>query len=104
MLDKLFSSDPILSRVQDNVDKALRGISGRVDSTEAGAYSPSYFDATITGATVVINHGLGRVPTGWYIVDLDVQVTIYRTAWDSTTLTLSKGPYIGNPTIKVAVF
>lgn len=41
------------------------------------------------GVNTVITHGLGRVPIGWFMTDLDARTTyIYRVAWDIRELTL----------------
>jgi len=42
------------------------------------------------GANVVINHGLGRQPIGFHVVDADGNTSVYRTAApDSTQITLT---------------
>lgn len=42
----------------------------------------------LSGDTILL-HGLGRQPLGWFIVDLADDVTVYRSAWSTTTLTLN---------------
>ncbi len=43
----------------------------------------------INGVTVV-NHLLGRIMMGWFIIDIDAAATIYRSApFSTTTLTLT---------------
>lgn len=37
---------------------------------------------------LVISHSLGRVPTGWFVVDNTADVTIWRTAWTNNSITL----------------
>lgn len=37
---------------------------------------------------VAIPHRLGRTPQFWIILDIDTQATVWRAAWDSTSLTL----------------
>jgi len=50
----------------------------------------------------VINHGLGRVPTGWIIMDINAASVIYRNAaFNATTLTLNSSAIA---TIKLGVF
>lgn len=50
----------------------------------------------------VINHGLGRVPTGWIIMDINAAATIYRSAaFNVTTLTLNSSAIA---TIRLGVF
>ena len=43
-----------------------------------------------TGATV-INHGLGRQPQIWVICDQNTNTTVWRTAWNSSSITLEAG-------------
>ncbi len=41
------------------------------------------------GASVVINHGLGRVPTEWAVTDVvDGYPSFKRTSWDARTIVL----------------
>lgn len=40
------------------------------------------------GVPVAIAHGLGRTPTGWFLVDQPTNSVVWRTAWDATNLTL----------------
>lgn len=41
----------------------------------------------------IIDHRLGRQPQGWIITDLNANVTLYRSEWSPTTLTLvASGP------------
>ena len=50
----------------------------------------------------VINHGLGRVPTGWIILDVNAAAVIYRNAaFNATTLTLNSSAIA---TIRLGVF
>jgi len=50
----------------------------------------------------VINHGLGRVPTGWIIMDINAAATIYRSAaFNVNTLTLNSSAVA---TIRLGVF
>jgi hypothetical protein len=57
--------------------------------------------ALATGQTV-INHKLGRVPQGWFIVDINGAATIYRSApFNELTLTLTSS---GTVTVKIGVF
>ncbi len=45
--------------------------------------------ALANGATV-FNHGLSRMPVGWYITDVDGSAVIYRSApFNKSTLTLT---------------
>ena len=41
--------------------------------------------------SVVLFHRLGRLPTEWWIVDVDGDHAVYRTAWDENSLTLYNG-------------
>jgi hypothetical protein len=36
-----------------------------------------------------ISHPLQRIPQGWIIVDRNSAATVYRTAWDSRTISLT---------------
>lgn len=55
----------------------------------------------ITGANV-INHGLGRMMLGWFIIDLQDAATIYRSQpLNSSTLTLTSNI---DATVSIGVF
>jgi len=50
----------------------------------------------------VINHLLGRTPQGWFIVDVNAAVQIYRSAaFNSSTLTLNSS---GTATVSLFVY
>lgn len=52
--------------------------------------------------TNVINHLLGRVQQGWFVLDINGAVTIYRSApFNNLTLSLSSS---GNVTVSIGVF
>lgn len=46
-----------------------------------------------------VSHPLQRTPLGWIIVDRDSGATVYRTAWDSRTISLT-----ASGTIKLQVW
>jgi hypothetical protein len=43
---------------------------------------------TLAVGSRTVSHGLGRIPTGWRVIDIDAAATIYRSAWTDKTLTL----------------
>ena len=54
-----------------------------------------------TGANI-INHGLGRRPLGWSILDITSAATVYRSApFNPTTLTLTASAPVN---LKIGVF
>ncbi len=55
----------------------------------------------ISGATV-INHKLGRMQQGWFLLDVNAAATIYRSgAFNSKTLTLTSDAAV---TVNIGVF
>ena len=55
----------------------------------------------INGATV-INHKLGKMQQGWFIVDQNAAASIYRSApFNTTTLTLTSNAAV---TVSIGVF
>ena len=56
----------------------------------------------IAGQEDSLTHGLNRVPNGWRLIDVDYPARIARTAWDTTTITLSSD--VSPVTIKIEVF
>lgn len=47
-------------------------------------------NAVVTNAAqgTIINHGLGRIPLGWFATDKTAAGDIWRLAWDDRTVTL----------------
>lgn len=55
----------------------------------------------IDGSTV-INHGLGQLQQGWFLIDIDGAATIYRSQpFSTTTLTLVSSAAV---TVSIGVF
>lgn len=47
-------------------------------------------NVVLINGTTIINHGLGRMMLGWFIVDINAAATIYRSApFNATTITLT---------------
>lgn len=44
--------------------------------------------ATLSAGSNLVAHHLGRTPRGWVITDISAGITLYRSAWDATHLTL----------------
>lgn len=84
-LDHVRTDDQDLNRIQGNITKAfasLRGpfINGKLIQV-----------ALTSGQDNPITHNLGRLPVLWVICDQDTNSAVWRTAWDSKTLTLRCG-------------
>lgn len=43
---------------------------------------------TLAVGSRTVQHGLGRTPAGWRIIDIEAAATVYRSAWTEKTLTL----------------
>jgi hypothetical protein len=57
---------------------------------------------SVTSGSNVINHKLGRTQQGWFIVDINAPVTLYRSQpFNDLTLTLTSS---GSAVISLAVF
>lgn len=55
----------------------------------------------VASTPLAIAHGLGSVPTGWFLVDVNAQATVWRTAWTNQTITLESS---ANATISIWVY
>lgn len=75
--------DRTLSQFQDNVATILQPLSKNaiIDGT--------FVDVTLISGSNTVNHTLGRVPLGFIITSRDSAATVYNTAWDSTTVSLT---------------
>lgn len=91
------SDDRILSMLQTKWASILNPVLGNpINSANllAGVHLAS-------GVTVV-NHGLDRLPQGWFVVDINGAATIYRSAaFSPITLTLTSSAAV---TVSLAVF
>jgi len=51
--------------------------------------------ALVAGVPKVVTHklslGTAKVPNGWAITDIDVNGSVFRVAWDATTITIQSG-------------
>jgi hypothetical protein len=86
-------SDPVLTRWKAQLDPII-----------AKPLNSSNFlqNITLNNGTTVINHGLGRIQQGWFLVDSNAAVTPYRSAaFNALTLTLTSG---AAATISLIVF
>lgn len=92
---KINVKDRDLSQVQDNVAQILQPLSKKalLDGVQ--------IEATVALGSNKISHTLQRKPLGWIVVDADAAVTLYRTAWDTTFLTLTAS---GSATITLWVY
>lgn len=77
------TADKDLSTVQSNVGQILNKV------VKVSILDGTQIEADLASGANIINHGLGRTPQGWIVVDRDSAATVYRTAWDSATLSLT---------------
>jgi hypothetical protein len=62
----------------------------------------TYQTVELSAATpTILSHRLGVTPLGWEVVDKDAAANIWRTAWDTKTITLIAD---NSCTIKLKVF
>lgn len=72
-----------LNQVQSNLATALQPV-----------FTSPFFegqfanDISLISGTTVVQHGLGRQLTGWFVTDIDGAATIYSTGKTDSTLTL----------------
>jgi len=95
--------DPVIETTYQN-ELNIEGLQNEVDALQA---LPLNQMTVLNGVVLavgnnVINHGLGRVPTGWIIMDINAAAVIYRNAaFNATTLTLNSSAIA---TIRLGVF
>lgn len=86
----------IISEVNKNADETSR----------AAAKQPLLNGLIVTGISVTavsaaFNHGLGRQPQGWFIVDKQADVNVWRTNWSNRTINLVGD---ANATVSIYIF
>lgn len=87
-LKKIQTGNRELQQMQQNSDETFQQVGGC--PLVRGQWIRGVV-ANAAPAETVINHRLGRQPEGWTVTDVTSAVAaplIYRTGWDSKTLTL----------------
>lgn len=59
------------------------------------------FDVTINTTDTVIDHGLGIVPNGWFLLDKQANTDVWRVSWTNRQIVLRASAQV---TIKLWVF
>jgi len=72
---RVYSEDRQQSLTQDYINRASQFLLNRIAIKDA-----SIIEATITTSDTVIQHGLGRNPIGYLIIDRDAAQTVYTSA------------------------
>lgn len=89
--------DHDLQRVQDSVQEAVDGLTA--NPMLAGKILQDIeLDGTDDEA---VAHGLGRVPSGWQIVDRSSDARVWRVSWDKTQIVLRASAAV---TVSIYVF
>lgn len=77
------------------VDRVLTHVQEAARDSQAKMVAGGIMDGrllegvSLSTTASAVAHGLGRRPRGWLVVDNDSGVTVYRTEWDSRTMTLT---------------
>ncbi len=76
-MEKFFSKDIVQRRMQDAADEAVRKTNQRLDGLN-GLDGGKMIQAELNATNFTkIQHGLGRKPTGWVIVNKDSGVSVF---------------------------
>lgn len=81
----IVTQDQTLNRIQGNISSAFGSLTGIFNSGQL-----------LTGVSIGtnptrINHGLTRTPQIWVLCDQNTGTLVWRTAWDSNSITLEAG-------------
>jgi hypothetical protein len=79
---KIWSDNRVLNMVQDLISNAFQSL------YNDDFLSRQKIAVSLATGTNVIYHNLKRIPSGWILTDRNGTATVYRSAWDSTTITL----------------
>lgn len=82
-LPQLVQGDRLLNDAQTQIHGTLRQVAQHDQLTGQAIQS-----VPLSTTERAVSHGLGRTPIGWYVTDKSGAGDVYRTAWDSKTLTL----------------
>lgn len=74
-------------RIRDYEDQYQREARDAIrDLDQPGARRLTVGPQALSGTTTLVRHGLGRIPTGWLIIDKTAQADV----WRDTTQTMTK--------------
>ena len=81
----------VASAAQTRRDNEAQGATGQLlkQSQAAGLLRGEFGSATGTAAGTKISHNLKRQPEGWIVVDITGAATVFRSAWDTFSVTLT---------------
>lgn len=81
-LRRIYTQDPIVNQIQNNINEVLDGIS------LCNLLDGNLVSANLAAGSVKVPHLLDRRPQGWIVVDKDGTADIWRNSWDSIFLEL----------------
>lgn len=84
LFKKVFFSDSVMNRFQDNVQSAVDPLLKLPISD--GVLLEGI--ALVSGVDNDINHTLGRQPRLWFVADIQQDANVWRDSWTSAILTL----------------
>jgi hypothetical protein len=58
------------------------------DIDEAEMLTGIFIETQVDVIPTAINHKLQREPSGWFLMDIQGNAVVWRTAWDTSTITL----------------
>ena len=103
---------PLPKQASREADRLAGAVNSRMDH-ERSVYDTTRTPATdASGSPVVtipaagtatLQHNLGYEPNGWRVADRNVAGSVWRTAWDASTLTLATDA-VAPITVRVEVF
>jgi hypothetical protein len=79
---KLYTKDDTINRIQDSIKEAIDPVLSDLILNRAEIIT------TILTTDTVISHNLNRIPTGFIVTDTTTNSTLWRVAWDASTITL----------------
>jgi hypothetical protein len=92
---KLVFTDDLINRMQDNLLSLFDGLK------QDKFLSRKTVTASLLPGSNVVYHTLGRVPSGWIVSDKTGSATLWRTAWDTQTITVEIAGFAMTVTLEV---
>ena len=80
---KLQSSDYVTKQLQENIVNPLNSLKNN------SLLNGRLITLTTSMGDNTINHGMGKQPVGWAVVDKTANINLYRTSWDSKKLVIN---------------
>lgn len=80
--------DDVLQLVFSEITEAIQLLRNTVRPLLKGPANGVLISTTVATTPTQVDHGLGRTPTGWFVISAEGPVSVHQTATSANSLTL----------------